>query len=161
MGLDGDVDTADYATLADQCRDLIGALESDLLYSLETKKSTAFVYVTKPDSLNFISIIEIGPKGGLVGRFITYDERMPTWDRVRIFKGCYGDSVGPLNIPSIKAGNRPESVRAARSAIEELKSRFDSQELDEPSVLKICEFCVNEVRGDSIRGLIGGKCSPS
>lgn len=155
------MDTADYANLADQCQEIIGDLKPNIIYSAETERGEAFVYVAKPDHINFISIIEIGPKGGLVGRFMIYDERKPMWDRVRVFKGNRGDAAGPLHIPSVKAGDRDKAIRCAKSTMETLKSRFDDGKIDEASVLTICQLGFNEVHGDSIRGLIGGKCSPS
>ena len=155
------MNTADYANLADQCQTIIGKIKPNLIYSMETKKGEAFVHFSKPGSINFISIIEIGPKGGLACRFMIYDDREPMWDRVRVFMVHNGGEVGPLKIPSIAAGDRDNSMIVARSAMEALKSRFNDEHLDEAAVLTMCQLGFSEVRGDSIRGLMGGKCSPS
>jgi hypothetical protein len=155
------MDTADYANLADQCEALLKRIDPNIIYSFQNGSKFSLAYIAIPETVCFISVIEIGARGGIIGRFITYDPRKPTWERVTIYKERSGFKVGPLAIPSIKSGDREKSISASRSALKELKSRFDSGELTESKTIAICDICLSRIQGDSIIGLVGGKCSPS
>ena len=156
------MDSSETANVAEQCQALVESLPTGRLFRGENKGKNYLTLIEKPDVVYFIALTEVGPKGGFIGRFFVYDERPKILaDRVRLYKGYHGSHLGPLKLPILDTKTVDSASAAAEKAMRDLKAEFDSGELTETSILLSCDLCFYEVRGDSIKGLVGGKCSPA